>query len=187
MTTEIEPGQVIWLTGLSGAGKTTLAERLCQHLRQKSAAVVLLDGDVMRAMFSQDQPDGRHHDRAARLALALKYSQLCKMLSEQGLTVVIATMSLFHIVHQWNRQHLQNYLEIYLKVPMAELQRRDPKGLYKKFAHGETKQIAGLDLAFEEPEAPDVLLEYHDGLTIDNCLQQIIQTLASRQIQKEDA
>lgn len=187
MTTEIQAGQVIWLTGLSGAGKTTLAERLCQYLRQKSAAVVLLDGDVMRAMFAQDQPDGRHHDRAARLALALKYSQLCKMLSEQGITVVIATISLFHAVHQWNRQYLPNYREIYLKVPLAELQRRDPKGLYQKFARGETKQMAGLDLAIEEPQAPDLLLEYQDGLTIDDCLQQIIQTLASRQSQKEHA
>lgn len=187
MPTYKPQGQVIWLTGLSGAGKTTLAQRLCEHLRQKSDGVVLLDGDVMRAMFEQDHADGRHHDREARLALALKYSQLCKMLAEQGITVVIATISLFHTIHRWNRHHLQNYLEIYLKVPIAELQRRDPKGLYQKFARGETSQIAGLDLAVEEPEAPDLLLEYQDGMTIDDCLQQIIKTLALRQSKKEHA
>ena len=183
----INKGQVIWLTGLSGAGKTTLAERVCTYLRQKSDAVVLLDGDVMRAMFAQDQMDGRHHDRDARLALALKYSQLCKMLSEQGITVVIATISLFHDVHRWNRHHLKNYLEIYLKVPIAELQRRDPKGLYQKFARGETRQMAGLDLAIEEPEAPDLLLEYQDGVTVEDCFRQIIETLATRQSHKEHA
>ena len=72
-------------------------------------------------------------------------------------------------------------------MPIAELQRRDPKGLYQKFARGETRQMAGLDLAIEEPEAPDLLLEYQDGVTVEDCFRQIIQTLATRQSHKEHA
>ncbi|MBU2097519.1 MAG: adenylyl-sulfate kinase [Gammaproteobacteria bacterium] len=153
-------GQVIWITGLSGAGKSTMATLLAARLRQQSAAVALLDGDELRTVFAKDQMDGQHHDRSSRLQLAMQYSALCRLLADQGLTVVIATMSLFHEVQQWNRRYLPRYFEIYLKVPLSELQRRDPKGIYRKFAQGETRQVAGLDLAVDEPQAPDLLLEF---------------------------
>ncbi len=74
-----------------------------------------------------------HHDRNARLALALRYARLCQVIASQGPTVVMATISLFREVHAWNRDHLPGYFELYLKVPLDEPRRRDPKGLCQRF------------------------------------------------------
>jgi adenylylsulfate kinase-like enzyme len=150
-------GAVIWITGLSGAGKSTLASRVCEKLRDMSKAVVLLDGDELRAVFGAEGVS--HHGREARLGLALQYARLCRLLAEQGLVVVIATISLFREVHAWNRANLPGYFEIYLKVPLAELRRRDPKGIYRRYDAGEIADVAGLDLDVDEPYAANLVVE----------------------------
>jgi adenylylsulfate kinase len=153
-------GQVIWITGLSGAGKSTLAGDLVARLRAEGQSVVMLDGDELREVFGAAASSTQNHGREGRLALALQYARLCKMIAAQGQTVVIATISLFREVHQWNRAHLPNYFEIYLKVPVEELRRRDPKGIYRRFDAGELHNVAGLDLDIDEPLAADCLVEF---------------------------
>ena len=150
----------IWITGLSGSGKTTLATELVAVLRRETVAVVSLDGDVLREVFGAATIDGTNHSRQARISLALKYAHLCKVLSEQGLTVVIATISLFGEVHRWNRESVPGYFEVFLDVPLAELRRRDPKGIYQAFDAGEIRDVAGLDLPVDLPEAPDLVLSF---------------------------
>src|SRR5438045_4028767 len=93
--------RVYWLTGLSGAGKSTLARKLVDHLRGEGRTAVLLDGDDLRAVLGADNA----HTSSDRLALALCYARLCALLGMQGVDVVIATISLFHEVHTWNRAH----------------------------------------------------------------------------------
>ena len=158
-------GAVIWITGLSGAGKTTLATALAQRLRATGGGVVLLDGDELREVFGADAPGAAHHGRDARLALALRYARLCRVLAMQGVTVVIATISLFREVHAWNRANLPGYFEVYLKVPLAELRKRDPKGIYRRFDAGALDNVAGLDLPVDEPEAADRVLEFDESQT----------------------
>lgn len=152
-------GKVIWITGLSASGKTTLANELVCKLKVSNENVLLLDGDELRTIFNTTQ-NCNFYQRADRLALALQYSRLCQMLSDQGMTVVIATISLFKEVHQWNRENLPNYFEIYLKVPMEELKSRDPKGIYKRFELGEISHVAGLDIEIDEPESPDYEIDF---------------------------
>lgn len=146
-----ESGSVIWITGLSGAGKTTLAEKVASELRNDGWPVVLLDGDVLREAMDIETL----HNSDERLAVANKYAKICQMLASQGLVVVIATISLFSEIHTWNRKNLPKYIEIFLKVPMFELIRRDPKGIYKKFQNGKVKNVSGLDLKVDEPLYPD--------------------------------
>ena len=150
-------GGVIWITGLSGAGKTTLAREISAILKDQLPAVVMLDGDELREIFGADQVGKTNHTRESRLALSMRYSYLCKMLSSQGLTVVIATISLFSQVHAWNRMNFNNYFEVYLKVPIEELQRRDPKGIYSRYYSGEISNVAGLDFSIDEPKYPDFI------------------------------
>jgi adenylylsulfate kinase len=144
-------GSVVWVTGLSGAGKTTLAEKISSDLRSSGWNVVLLDGDVLREALGIET----QHNTEDRLAIAKKYSNICQIIASQGFVVVIATISMFAEVHSWNRQNLPGYIEVFLKVPITELKRRDAKGIYKKFQNGEAKNISGLDLAVDEPQNAD--------------------------------
>ena len=153
-------GQVVWITGLSGAGKTTLARKFVDGLRGQGRSVILLDGDELREVFGATTDQPHSYGRDSRLALALRYAQLCQVIAAQGHIVVIATISLFHEVHAWNRAHLPGYFEIYLKVPLEELRRRDPKHIYKRFDAGELHNVAGLDLPIDEPCAPDWAVEF---------------------------
>lgn len=153
-------GRVIWITGLSGAGKSTLAAEVVARLRNRAGHIVMLDGDELREVFGAVAANSENHGREGRLALAMQYAHLCRVISAQGLTVVIATISLFKEVHTWNRIHLPGYFEVYLKVPVEELRRRDPKGIYRRFDAGELFDVAGLDLPIDEPVAADWVAEF---------------------------
>ncbi len=155
-------GQVIWITGLSGAGKTTLAKELILHLQKSSSKPILLDGDILRNILRNDDMGDDGHSREVRIKLALKYAQMCKLLSSQGLTVVIATISMFEEVYVWNKKNLPNYFEVYLKVPVEELRRRDPKLIYQKYDSGDLLNVAGLDLAVDEPYNPNLFLDFEN-------------------------
>ena len=129
-------GQVIWITGLSGSGKTTIAEALCTRFKKFELSPVILDGDILREIFNGNDKNSASYDRNERINLSHKYGLLCKNLSSQGFTVIIATVSMFDEVYAWNRKNLPNYFEVYLDVPLKELIRRDPKNIYKRFADG---------------------------------------------------
>ena len=173
-------GQVYWITGLSGAGKSTLALEFVRLLRSRKHRVVLLDGDELRKVFGVFEASAENHGRDARLRLALQYSELCRLLSTQGLTVVIATISLFREVHDWNREHLPGYFEIYLKVPIEELRRRDPKEIYERFDAGELMDVAGLDLAIDEPVAADWMIEYSSDKPVKMLAKELMMIFENR-------
>ena len=152
--------QVVWITGLSGAGKTTLAQAIVKHLRDNGQDVIFLDGDELRDILNRPLNNALSHDRESRLALAMQYAQLCRMLAMQGFIVVIATISLFKEIHSWNRKNLPGYFEVYIKVPLEELRRRDPKSIYQRFNSGEIKNVAGLDLKIDEPLNAHLIIDY---------------------------
>lgn len=171
------PGSVVWITGLSGAGKTTLAHEVVSRLRADGHPVVMLDGDDLREVFGAVVANARNHGRDGRLALAMQYAHLCRVIASQGLMVVIATISLFREVHAWNRANLSGYFEAYLKVPVHELRRRDPKGIYRRFDAGELTDVAGLDLPIDEPEVADWVAEFEPDQTIATLTDQLINQL----------
>lgn len=156
--------RVIWITGLSGAGKSTLSNEVVSKLRDLNMPVILLDGDELREIFGAVATNTKNHGREGRIDLAMKYSYLSKLLSDQGFIVVIATISLFHEVHDWNRRNLAGYVEIFLKVPISVLQQRDPKGIYKKYSAGEIQNVAGLDLNIDEPNSSDIVFDYDKNI-----------------------
>lgn len=174
-----ETGQVIWITGLSGAGKSTLAEVLVEQMRARNFSVVMLDGDELREVFGSASIDGQKHQRDERLKLASQYGRLCRVIARQGLTVVIATISLFEEVHTWNRRNLPGYFDVYLKVPLEELRRRDPKGLYRRFDAGEISHMAGLDLPVDEPEAA-MMFEFDPLQSMERVAETIMAVLTEK-------
>jgi adenylylsulfate kinase len=155
---ESRRGTVFWLTGLSGAGKTTIGRLFHRELQKENRPVVFLDGDVLREVFGNDLG----HSREERLKSAMRNSRLCKMLSDQGIDVVCATISLYRECQDWNRAHISGYHEIYLRVPMKVLVERDQKQLYSRALRGEVKDVMGVDLPVEEPRHPELIVE-NDG------------------------
>ncbi|MBL0141877.1 MAG: adenylyl-sulfate kinase [Betaproteobacteria bacterium] len=170
----------IWITGLSGSGKSTLASQVAGQLRRRGLAVVALDGDELREMFSAGSEAAAGHDREARLALAMRYARLCRLLASQDLTVVIATISLFREVHGWNRANLPGYFEVYLKVPLEELRRRDPKGIYRRFDSGELADVAGLDLPVDEPQEADWVVEFDAARAPEALADELLERLKGK-------
>lgn len=168
-----EGGTVFWITGLSGAGKTTLCRQLVAHLRRQRHPVVMLDGDELREAMGATAA----HSRGERLQLAMRYAHLCRMIAAQGVDVAIATISLFREVHDWNRENLPGYVEIFMDVPLAELARRDPKQIYSRASRGEIKDVAGIDFAVDEPQAPDVRIKWEPGLTAEAALVKVLEQL----------
>jgi adenylylsulfate kinase-like enzyme len=176
----VKPGQVLWVTGLSGAGKTSLAAELVSRLREQRKPVVFLDGDELRDVFGLVGEPSAQHARQSRLALAMRYSRLCRVLASQGLIVVIATISMFREVHAFNRAVLPGYFEVYLKVPEEELRRRDPKGIYRRFDVGEIRDVAGVDLAVDEPEAADWVAEFVPEIGVPELADAVLRSLTEK-------
>lgn len=173
---------VIWITGLSGAGKSTLAKEVTERLRAQGKAVVLLDGDELREVFGAVSASHQNHGREGRLELAMRYAHLCRIIACQNLTVVIATISLFKEVHAWNRAYLPGYFEIYLKVPLVELRRRDPKGIYRRFDNGELMHVAGLDLPIDEPETADWVIEFQSERPVATLAENLLNRFLGKLI-----
>ena len=147
-------GSVIWITGLSGAGKTSAGRLVAAALSAQGQRVVFLDGDELRTVFA----GGERYDRDSRLALALSYGRLCRLLAAQGHTVVCATISMRGEVYAWNRAHLPGYFEVYLDVSAELRGARDPKRLYAAAAAGDLTELAGHDQDVDRPVAPNVHL-----------------------------
>lgn len=145
---------VYWITGLSGAGKTTIGRLWYEKRKEELPNVVFLDGDVLREVFGDDLG----YTQADRRKSAMRNARLCALLARQGIHVVCCTISMFHSVRDWNREHIPGYREIYVKVSMETLRQRDQKGLYSQ---GEA-DVAGVHYAVEEPQNPHVILE-NDG------------------------
>jgi len=160
-TTVERKGTVFWITGLSGSGKTTVGGLLYKRLREQNPPVVYLDGDILRKVSGDDM--GYSHED--RLCNAMRIARLCHLLASQGLDVVCATISMFSECWRWNRENIENYVEIYLRVPMQELIQRDQKGLYADAQRGTAQHIVGFDMEFQEPEGPDLIIDNYGDLT----------------------
>lgn len=149
---------VIWLIGLSGAGKTTIGRRVFETWKSEAPNTVFVDGDDIRVLFRHDQrPDA--HTLDGRRLNAEHITDLCAWLDSQGINVVCAILSLFPEMRRQNRNLFSGYFEVYLKVPMDELYRRDSKGLYAAAERGEMPNVVGKDIPFPEPDAADLVIE----------------------------
>ena len=122
-------GRVYWITGLSNAGKTTIGTALYYDLKKTNSNVVILDGDIMKDITTLSKSE--EYSLQGRLARAERYSKLSKLLSDQGMIVIVCTISMFDDVRIWNRENIKGYIEIFIEAPEDILKIRDNKRLYK--------------------------------------------------------
>ncbi len=148
-------GLVIWFTGLSGAGKSTLANRLAPHLRDHGLRVEVLDGDDIRASLSRDLGFSRE-DRETSL---LRIAYVARLLARNGVVVIVATISPYSDIRERVREGIDRFIEVHVDCSLAELTRRDPKGLYRRALRGEIDHFTGISDPYERPERPEVRID----------------------------
>lgn len=164
-------GYVYWITGLSGAGKTTIGKLFFEKLKNEYPNTVFLDGDTLRQVFGDDLG----YTKEERIKCAMRYGRLCDMLQKQDLNVVCCTISMFNNIRNWNRENIKNYREIYVRVSMETLVKRDQKGLYSGTSVEKHKEVTGIQFMAEEPQNPDLILENDGQLTPEQQVEKIFE------------
>jgi adenylyl-sulfate kinase len=166
---------VIWITGLSGAGKTTVCRALWQELKPASPELVLLDGDAIRAAFGHDLG----YAEADRIKQIQRMQRLAKMLSDQGQIVLVAALYAHPELLAWNRANIPGYFEIYLEASLNLLRARDAKGLYRDAAAGTLRHVVGVDIPWHAPSSPDLVIRADGAPNPQNCARRIIAAVPS--------
>ena len=142
-------GIVFWITGLSGSGKTSIANKIKKDITKKYGPTIILNGDDIRNIFNLKKFDIKH-----RLKLALSYSKLCKSISDQKINIIFPTVSMFNKVRSYNRKNIKNYFEIYIKANIKKIIKERKKKIYYK----SKINIVGLDIKPELPKKPDIIV-----------------------------
>lgn len=172
-------GFTLWLTGLSGAGKTTLAVLLATELRARGVRIEVLDGDEVRTNLSK----GLGFSKEDRDTNIRRIGYVCRLLSRNGVGTVSAAISPYSAVRDEVRSGVEQdgaeFVEVFVKCPIAVLAERDVKGLYKKALAGEIKGFTGVSDPYEEPLRPDVIVET-DRESIEFSIGKILLELEQR-------
>lgn len=145
---------VFWFTGLSGAGKTTLALKLFQSLLSKGYPVELLDGDVIR-----NKKPAIGFSKSARLEHLENAAKIAAELENQGITVIASFITPYEEARNDIRKRIRNYIEIHVETPLSVCESRDPKGLYKRARTGEIQNFTGISDPFDRPEHSEIRLD----------------------------
>ena len=169
-------GLTLWFTGLSGAGKTTLARMIEIELRNRGHKVEVLDGDVVRTNLSK----GLGFSKEDRDTNIRRIGFVCNLLARNDVIAIAAAISPYRDMRDEVRRDTSAFVEVFVKCPINVLAERDVKGLYKKAMAGEIKHFTGIDDPYEEPLAPEILVET-DKETPEQSARRIIARLEELQ------
>ena len=165
-------GTTLWMTGLSGAGKTTIANLLAEKLIRRGEKVEIMDGDVIRTNLSK----GLGFSKEDRETNLMRIGFVCKLLSRNGTIAIAAAISPYDYIRKNLRKEDENFIEVYVNAPIEKCIERDVKGLYKKALAGEIKQFTGIDDPYEAPE--DAEIEVHtDKETVEESVEFILRRM----------
>ena len=148
-------GFTLWFTGMSGAGKSTVSERVYARLRESGARVEILDGDVVRTHLSK----GLGFSKEDRDTNIRRIGFVCELLTRNGVIAVVAAISPYRAVREEVRQTIGAFVEVYVHCPIDVLAERDVKGLYKKALAGEIPSFTGVSDPYEPPANPEITID----------------------------
>ena len=169
----VSTGFTIWLTGLSGSGKSTIAEILVQRLRERALKVEVLDGDVVRMHLSK----GLGFSKEDRDTNVRRIGWICELLSRNDVVAIASVISPYRDVRDEIRGRIGRFVEVWVHAPLDVLVQRDVKGLYRKAIAGEIPHFTGVSDDYEPPLEPEVTC-YSDGTeSPDESAEKVIATL----------
>jgi adenylylsulfate kinase len=169
---EIRKGFTLWFTGLSGSGKSTIAERVALKLERKGIPVEILDGDVVRNHLSK----GLGFTREDRDENIKRVGFICQILTRHGVVAIASVISPYREAREYNRQKIKNFVEVYTRCPVEVCAQRDLKGLYQKAVAGEIKGFTGVDDPYEPPLNPEVVC-MTDLESVDESVEKVLLRL----------
>jgi len=164
---------VVWLTGLPGAGKTTIGRAVVAALAARGARAELLDGDEIRARLGD-----RGFGRDARDAHVRRVGWAASLLEKHGVVAVVALVSPYEESRRAARAMCRRFVEVHVSTPLAECERRDPKGLYARARRGEIAAFTGVADPYEPPTAAELTLDASDAVSVDDAVARILARLA---------
>lgn len=163
-----EKGCVVWLTGLPGSGKTSIAKIVAKELKKRNVRVEFLDGDEVRKWLSPEAGFTRE-DRERHLR---RVAHVSRLLARNGILVLCSFVSPYKKIRKEIRNIIESenipFIEVFVKCSLEECIKRDPKGLYRRALKGEIKHMTGLDDPYEEPEKPDLILDSENFTSEEN-------------------
>lgn len=168
-------GCTIWLTGLSGAGKSTIAQALGDELQRRGQPVEIIDGDVIRTTLSKGLGFSRE-DRDTNIA---RIALVCSLLSKHGVTAISAAISPYAQARAAARAQIERFIEVYVECPLEVVKARDVKGLYRQAERGEIASFTGVSDPYEPPHNPEVVV-HTDRQTVEQSVQTILDYVARR-------
>lgn len=171
----MERGFTLWFTGLSGAGKTTLAQIIEQTLRQQGRRVELLDGDVVRTHLSK----GLGFSREDRDTNILRIGFVCRLLSRNGVIAIASAISPYRETRDQVRSTIDDFVEVFVDTPLDECRQRDVKGLYQQALTGQMPAFTGVSDPYEPPFAAEITVQTV-GTTPEQCAADILSWLERR-------
>lgn len=171
-------GLVVWLTGLPGSGKTTIANAAAERLRAMGYRVEVLDGDWFRSHIDPEAG----YTKEERMKHLVRASWVARLLARNGVIVICSFVSPYRDAREEVRKIISeeaDFLEVYVKCPLEECIRRDPKGLYRKALTGEIKHFTGVSDPYEEPLSPDLVLDTVKDNVNENA-EKLVSLITSR-------
>ena len=165
-------GFTLWFTGLSGAGKTTIADIVERELHERGRRVEVLDGDIVRTNLSK----GLGFSREDRIINVLRIGFVANLLTRNGVGVIVSAISPYKEARDQVRRRIVDFVEVFVDAPLEVCAERDVKGLYKKAFAGEIKEFTGVSDPYEPPAAPDLVLKTEEE-TPEESARKVIEKL----------
>ena len=164
---------IIWITGISGSGKTTIANEIVKTYKKYLPNIVNVDGDIVRQFFDQNLK----YEEDDRIKQIKRIQKICKFLEQQDLILIVSALYSNKELMKWNRENFSDYYEIFLDANLSLVKKRDPKNLYKKYQEGQEKNIVGIDIPWNPPLNYDLKILMDERTKVKDVIKLIASKL----------
>ena len=166
----LKKGILFWITGLSGAGKTSIAKAIKDQIIKRYGPTLLVNGDDLRNLFML-----KKYDKKSRLANGIMFHRFAKFITNQNINLIFAVVSLFEEIRNLNRKNIDNYVEIYLKADIKNIKKKRKKKIY--FNKNKNKSIVGISIKPEFPKKPDIIIKNDFKKNIDYLSKKLLKKI----------